>query len=90
MCDTELTHVESWMSWLSWATLLLLLLLGIRLVPRKQQALLGVIALLHPAIMQAFLPCDGELHKSLILFVLAGTIVFIWGAFEKQNQNRHH
>ena len=87
MCETELTRVESWMIWLSWATLVLLLVLGIRLIPRKQLALLGVIALLHPAIMQAFLPCDSEIYNSLMLFVLAGAIVFIWGAFEHQNRN---
>ena len=87
MCDTELTQIASWMIWLSWATLVLLFLLGIRRIPRKQLALIAVISVLHPAILQAFLPCDSEIHKSLILFVFAGIVVFIWGALEQQNRH---
>lgn len=87
MCDTELTQIANWMIWLSWATLVLLFILGIRRIPRKQLALIAVVALLHPAVLQAFLPCDSEIHKSLMLFVFAGISVFIWGALEQKNRD---
>ena len=70
------------MLWISWSLSLALVVLGWKLIPRKQLALLSALALLHPAMLSAVLPCDVELFRSLSLFAFAGIVVFAWGVLE--------